>query len=461
MSMDSLHDLTAPLCASDGDLPNIASHLIGEARKRGVDAAEVGISQGAGYTVSVRLGDVETTEFHQDVSCGITVYAGGCKGSASTSDLSKSSLEETLSAACDIAKFAQPDACHGLADEDLMAVQFPDLNLSFPWSLGLEQATDMALACEEAGRTFDARIVNSEGASLSSYGGRSLYANTHGFIGLANGTSHSLGCSLLSEDDSGKHSDYWYSSARRADALDGAASIGQRAAERCLARLGSATPPTGSCPVLFESEVASGLLGSLVSALSGGLLYRHESFLEGALDTVVMPSWLSLVERPHLETGAASANFDGEGVQTRDKAIIDAGRVASYLLSSYSARRLGMQSTGNAGGVHNLILEAKAPKDRQAILKEMGRGLVVRELMGHGVNLVNGDYSRGVAGFWVENGEIAYPVREVTIAGNLRDMFQGIAAVGDDADPRRRVRTGSILIESMMVATPDAEAQPA
>ncbi len=454
MSIDSLHDLTAPLCESDGGLPEIALRLIEKAREKGVDAAEVAISQGAGYTVTVRLGDVETTEFHQDVSCGVTVYRNQCKGSANTSDLSSQSIEETLDAACEIARFAQSDPCHGLADASLMATNMPDLALSAPWLIGLDQATEMALACEDAGRGFDARIVNSEGASLSSYGGRGVYANTHGFIGADNGTTHSIGCSLLSEDAHGKHRDYWYTSARQSDALDSADSVGRQAAERCLARLGGATPPTGQYPVLFESEVASGLLGSLTSALSGGLLYRRESFLEGALGTHILPTWLSLVERPHIKGGAASANFDSEGVQTASKAIIDAGQVATYLLSSYSARRLGMQTTGNAGGVHNLILEPRTAKTRRELLQEMDFGLVVRELMGQGVNLVNGDYSRGVSGFWVENGDIVYPVSEVTIAGNLRDMFRGIVGVGDDLDPRRRVRTGSILIDSMVLATP-------
>ena len=432
-----------------------AEWMIAAARRKGVDAAEFAISQGAGYTVSVRLGDIETTELHRDVSCGITVYKAECKGSASTSDLARDSLLETLQAACEIARFAEPDSCHGLADADLMATDFQDLALAAPWSMGLSEAAELALACEDAGRSFDARIVNSEGASLSSYGGRSLYANTHGFIGEANGTSHSIACSLLAEDAAGMRRDYWYSSARRADMLDSGVDIGRRAAERCLARLGARTPPTGAYPVLFESEVASGLLGSLISALSGGRLYRHESFLEGALDSDIMPSWLSLVERPHLKVGAASTNFDGEGVRTSDKSIVDHGRVASYVLSSYSARRLGMRTTGNAGGVHNLLLESPDYQSRKHLLKQMGRGLVVRELMGQGVNLVNGDYSRGVAGFWVENGEIAYPVQEVTIAGNLRDMLKGIVAVGDDADARRSVRTGSILLDSMMVATPD------
>lgn len=456
MPVDSLDQLTAPLCETGGDLPNLAEKIIAAARRKGVDAAEISISKGVGYTVSVRMGDVETTEFHQDVSCGITVYSNNRKGSAGTSDLRAASLDETLEAACDIARHAQPDACHGLADAALMAKEFPELDLACPWPISLDDATRLALSCEEAGRRFDARIVNSEGASLSSYGGRSLYANSHDFVGETSGTSHSIGCALLAEDKAGMRRDHWYTAARRAEALDPIETVGIRAAERSVARLGGATPPTGPCPVLFESEVASGLLRSLTGALSGGLLYRHESFLDGSLGEMVMPACISLVEKPHLARAAASASFDAEGVQTRDKHIVEDGRVASYLLSSYSARRLGMETTGNAGGVHNLILEAKQLKTRNALLAEMGRGLVVRELMGQGVNLVNGDYSRGVAGFWVENGEIAYPVQEITIAGNLRDMFKGIAAVGDDADPRRRVRAGSILIDSMMVATPES-----
>lgn len=456
MPIESLAQLTAPLCETGGELPQVAEEIIAAARAKGVDAAEVSISKGAGYTVSVRLGDVETTEFHQDVSCGITVYSNACKGSARTSDLRKASLDETLEAACDIARYAQPDQCHGLADAALMTEEFQELDLVFPWAISLGEATELALACEDAGRQLDPRITNSEGASLTSYGGRSLYANTHGFIGEANGTSHSIGCALLAEDQAGMRRDYWYTAARDAKALDPSQGVGVRAAERCLARLGGATPPTGAYPVLFESEVASGLLGSLTGALSGGLLYRHESFLEGTLGKTIMPAWISLAEKPHLARAAASANFDGEGVHTRDKYIVRDGVVDTYLLSSYSARRLGMETTGNAGGVHNLILEADELNNRQEMLTEMGRGLVVRELMGQGVNLVNGDYSRGIAGFWVENGEIAYPVQEVTIAGNLGDMFKGIVAVGDDADPRRRTRTGSILIDSMMVATTES-----
>lgn len=457
MPIDSLDELTAPLCETGGELPQIAREIIAAANAKGVDAAEVSISKGAGYTVSVRLGNVETTEFHQDVSCGITVYSKDCKGSARTSDLRGASLDETLQAACDIARYAQPDHCHGLADARLMATEFQELDLVFPWSISFNEATELALSCEHAGRSLDPRIANSEGASLSSYGGRSLYVNTHGFVGEVSGTSHSVGCALLAEDGAGMRRDYWYTSARDAEALDLIESVGIRAAERCLARLGGRVPPTGTFPVLFESEVASGLLGSLTGALSGGLLYRHESFLEGSLGKTVMPSWLSLAERPHLARAAASANYDGEGVRTHDKYIVRDGEVATYLLSSYSARRLGMETTGNAGGTHNLILECDAQKSRKQLLAEMGRGLVVRELMGQGVNLVNGDYSRGVAGFWVEDGEIAYPVQEVTIAGNLGDMLKGIAAVGDDADSRRRVRTGSILIDGMMVATPEGD----
>lgn len=453
MTIDSLDQLTAPLCESSEDLCQRLADLIAAARGKGVDAAEASISEGAGYRVTARLGDVETTEFHQDISCGITVYSNQCKGSATSTDLRPQALRETLDAACEIAHHAQPDPCHGLAEATLMASEIKDLDLVCPWPVGMDQASQIVLACEDAGRSHDPRIINSEGASLSTYGGRAVYANTHGFLGESAGTSHSLGCALLAEDEAGMQRDYWYTAARRADSLDPVRAVGTRAAERSLARLGCRIPPTGPCPVLFESEVAAGLLGSLTAALSGGLLYRHESFLEGQLGNSILPVWLSLVERPHLKNGAASANFDAEGVQTREKAIIRRGEVASYLLSSYSARRLGMETTGNAGGVHNLVLEADNSKDHKALYGEMGRGLVVRELMGQGVNLVNGDYSRGVAGFWVEAGQIVYPVKEVTIAGNLRDMFAGIVSVGDDADPRRRTRTGSILIDSMMVAT--------
>lgn len=453
MALDSLEQLTAPLCEASEDLCQRVADLLSAARSKGVDGAEASISEGAGYTVTARLGDVETTEFHQDISCGITVYANQCKGSARSTDLRPKALREALDAACEIARYAQPDPCHGLADESLMASEMKALELVFPWTISIDEATRTVLDCEDAGRSQDARIVNSEGASLSTYGGRAVYANTHGFVGESAGTSHSLGCALLAEDEAGMQRDYWYTSARDAQCLDAARAVGTRAAARSLARLGGRIPPTGPCPVLFESEVAAGLLGSLTAALSGGLLYRHESFLEGKLGASILPAWVSLVERPHLKNAAASSNFDAEGVQTRDKQIIRDGEVASYLLSSYSARRLGMETTGNAGGVHNLILEVDSTKARKELYAKMGRGLVVRELMGQGVNLVNGDYSRGVSGFWVEAGEIAYPVQEVTIAGNLREMLAGMVAVGDDADLRRRTRTGSILIDSMMLAT--------
>lgn len=375
---------------------------------------------------------------------------GKRKGSASSSDASSASIQAVVEKALAIARYTGEDPVAGLADADQMATELPDLKVHYPWALTTEQAIEIALACEQAGRDVDG-ISQSEGASLSSGEGVRVYANSHGFLGTQKGSSHSLSCMLIAQDESGMQRDYDYTSARNPLHLRDPAEVGREAAARTLRRLGAQLPPTGTFPVLFDPSLSAGLIGHLLSALAGGALYRQSSFLCDRLGTPLFPEWFSLEERP-MEVGAtASTPFDGEGVQTRNNRFIDQGSIASYMLSSYSARRLGMQTTGNAGGARNVRLDAPL-KTREALLKEMGRGIWVTELMGQGVNGVTGDYSRGAAGFWVENGEVQYPIEEFTIAGNLERMFSGLVGIGSDTDTRGSVHTGSWLIDAMTVA---------
>jgi len=425
--------------------------ILDEARRQGADAAEVSVSEDVGLSLTVRLGETETVEFNRDRGFGITVYFGQRKGSASTSDASADGIVDTVAAACSIAKFTEEDPCNGLADADLMAREVPDLDLCHPWALSVDGARDIALACESVARTVDSRIVNSEGATVNTHQGCRVYGNSHGFVGSFRSTRHSVSCSVIAQDAAGMQRDYWYTVAREPSALEDAEAVGREAARRTVARLGSRRVPTGRYPVVFAPPMAMGLIGHLLGALSGGSLYRKASFLTDSLGRRVMPAGYSVVERPHIPRALASAAFDADGVATSDKAIVDDGVVASYLLGSYSARRLKMRSTANAGGTHNVLLEgvSRAPEE---LLRTMGRGLVVTELMGQGVNLLTGDYSRGVAGFWVEGGEIVHPVDETTIASNLRDMFAGIAASGSDVDLRGGIRTGSVLIDAMTLA---------
>lgn len=435
-------------------LADISQRLLEKARAMGASQAEVSCSEDRGLDVNVRLGEVETVESTHDRGIAVTVYFGQRKGSASTADLQDASLDATVAQACAIARHTEDDAAAGLADAVLMATQFPDLDGWHPWELSAEQALDLALACEAAGRESDARISNSDGASAATARSLSVYANSHGFIGRDRSSHHSIGCALIAGQGDGMQRDGWYTSAIAREDLDSPPAVGRLAAERTLARLQPRSLPTGQVPVLFAAETARSLIGHLLSAVSGGALYRRASFLLDSVGTQLFPEWFAIDELPLLKRGLRSSAYDGEGVATRNSALVTDGVLQRYVLGSYSARRLGLKTTANAGGVHNLQVRANAG-DRASLLSGMGTGLLVTELMGQGVNGVTGDYSRGAAGFWVENGEIAYPVDGITIAGNLKQMFTGIQAVGTDVDPRSHVSVGSILLGSMTVAGND------
>nr|WP_279237421.1 metalloprotease PmbA [Dyella sedimenti] len=436
-------------------LAQLAEDVIRRARAAGASQAEVAASIDTGLNVNVRLGEVETVEHTRDRGFGLTVYFGQRKGSASTADLNPDSIQATLEQACAIARYTEEDPAAGLADAALMATAFPDLDLWHPWRIDTAQAIALGQEIEDAGRSH-AGITNSDGASVQMGESLAVYANSHGFVGRERGTRHSLSLSLIAGDEEGMQRDYWYDSVRAAGDFISARALGDKAAQRTLARLGARRLSTRQCPVLFAPEVARGLIGHLVGAVSGGSLYRRASFLLDHAGRQIMPSWLHIVERPFLRRGHGSGAFDAEGVASRDSALVENGVLARYVLGSYSARKLGLASTGNAGGIHNLIVEQshgeQAPDDFEGMLRRMGTGLLVTEVMGQGVSTVTGDYSRGAAGFWVENGVIAYPVEEITIAANLRDMYANIVAVGSDVDPRSQILTGSILLERMTIA---------
>jgi PmbA protein len=436
-------------------LAGLAEDVIRRARIAGASQAEVAATIDIGLSVNVRLGEVETVEHTRDRGFGLTVYFGQRKGSASTADLHPDSLQATLDQACAIARHTEADPAAGLADAARMASAFPDLDLWHPWDIDTTQAIELGIAIEDAGRAH-AGISNSDGATVQAGQGLSVYANSHGFVGRERGTRHALSLALIAGDEEGMQRDYWYDSVRAAGDFISAKQLGDKAAERTLARLGARGLSTRQCPVLFAPELARGLVGHLLGAVSGGSLYRRASFLLDHLGQPVMPAWVNIDERPHLRRGQGSAAFDAEGVATRDSALVENGVLARYMLGSYSARKLGMESTGNAGGVHNLVLAPGAAdgeaSDFAGMLRRLGTGLLVTEVMGQGVSIVTGDYSRGAAGFWVENGRIAHPVEGITIAANLRDMFAGIVAVGADVDARSQVMTGSILLDRMTVA---------
>jgi PmbA protein len=431
-------------------LAQLAEDVIRRARAAGASQAEVAASIDTGLNVNVRLGEVETVEHTRDRGFGLTVYFGKRKGSASTADLNPDSIQATLDQACAIARYTEEDEAAGLADASRMATQFPDLDLWHPWRIDTESAIALGKQIEDAGRSH-AGITNSDGASVQMGEAIAVYANSHGFLGRERGTRHSLSLSLIAGDEEGMQRDYWYDSVRSADDFMSAAALGDKAAQRTLSRMGARSLSTRQCPVMFAPEVARGLVGHLIGAVSGGALYRRASFLLDHVGKQVTPSWFNIVERPFLMRGQGSSAFDAEGVATRDSALVENGVLARYVLGSYSARKLGLESTGNAGGIHNLLVEG-GQDDFSAMLKRMGTGLLVTEVMGQGVSTVTGDYSRGAAGFWVENGQIAYPVEEITIAANLRDMYANIVAVGADVDPRSHILTGSMLLEQMTIA---------
>jgi len=432
-------------------LQQLAEDVLKHAREKGATACEVDVSEGFGQSVGVRCDEVETIEFNRDKGVGITVYSGQRKGYASTSDFSPQALRETVEAALDIARFTAADDCAGLADAELMARDCSDLDLYHPWALTVEDAIETARRCEQAAFAASPLVSNSEGASISTQQAQFVAANSLGFMGGYPTSRHYISCSVIAGENDGMQRDDWYTTHRDAAQLDDPLRVGRIAAERAVARLGGRKVRTGDFPVLFEATLAGGLLGSLVHAASGGALYRKSSFLVDHLGKRVMPEFVNIGERPHIRCGLGSASFDSDGVATRDREVVSGGILQGYFLSAYTARKLGMQTTGNAGGSHNLIIEP-GELGLDGLLQKMNRGLLVTELLGQGVNYVTGDYSRGAAGYWVENGNIAYPVEEITIAGNLKAMLAGIVAVGNDVLVRGSKQTGSILVDRMTVA---------
>ncbi len=432
-------------------LQQLAEDVLKHAGAKGATACEVDVSEGFGQSVGVRCDEVETIEFNRDKGIGITVYSGQRKGYASTSDFSAQALRETVEAALNIARFTAEDDCAGLADAALMAKDSPDLDLYHPWALSVEDAIETARRCEQAAFDASPLVSNSEGASVSTQQAHFVSANSLGFMGGYPTSRHYISCSVIAGEQDAMQRDDWYTTRRCADELEDPAFVGRMAAERAVARLGGRKVKTGEFPVLFEAPLAAGLLGSLVHAVSGGALYRKASFLLDHLGKRVMPEFVQISERPHIKRGLGSSAFDSDGVATRDREVVTDGILQAYFLSTYTARKLGMQTTANAGGSHNLVIKP-GDLDFAALLARMDRGLLVTELLGQGVNYVTGDYSRGAAGYWVENGKIAYPVEEITIAGNLKAMLAGIVAVGNDVQVRGSKQTGSILVDRMTVA---------
>lgn len=429
----------------------LVQETLAKAQKKGATQAEVGLSIAKGLSVTVRLGDVETVEFHQDRAFGITVYKGQQKGSASTNDLSAQAIEQALAAALRIADYAEADPYAGLAEREYLATDLSDLDMYHPETLSPEVVGQWAKQCEDAARAADKRICNSEGASFGQNESYRAYGNTNGFVGGCPSTSYSLSCAVVAKDKVAMQRDYDYTVSRILGDLNSGKAVGEEAARRAVERLNPRKIKTGRTPVIFAAEVAAGLIAHFASAISGGNLYRKSSFLLDKLHHPIFPEWMQIQEKPHIPRSLGGAMFDQEGVATQERDIVTGGILQTYLLGSYSARKLNMQTTGHAGGVHNWKVTPTV-HDLSELFKRMGTGLYITELMGFGVNIVTGDYSQGVAGFWVENGAVQYPVQEITVAGHLAEMFNGMVAVGGDVDMRRNIQTGSILLDSMMVA---------
>lgn len=443
---------SAPRFSHTADsLRNIAQAMLDYAKQRGATAASADVSVGFGQGVTVRHGEVETIEYNRDKGLSVTVYLGQQRGNASTSDFSAQAVRDTVDAALSIARYTAKDDCSGLPDADTLARDFPDMDLYHPWDLPVDDAITLAKRCEQAALDADKRIRNSEGATVNLHEAQFITANSLGFIGGFPTSRHSLSCAVIAGEDDAMERDYWYAVARDAKDLMDAQQVGRIAAERTVRRLNARQIATMQVPVLFEAPIASGLLGSFVGAVSGGSLYRKSSFLLDQMDKQIFAPHINISDVPDIRKGLASSPFDDEGVRTQRRNIVENGVLRGYFLGSYSARKLGMRTTGNAGGNHNLILQS-GELDFNGLLKQMGRGLLVTELLGQGVNQVTGDYSRGAAGFWVEHGEIQYPVQEITIAGNLKDMFRNIVAVGNDVLVQGSKQCGSILVEGMTVA---------
>jgi PmbA protein len=433
------------------ELEKIVAFALEEARSLGVDQAEVAASQDMGLSATARLGDVENLEFTNDRGIGITVYKNACKGNASTSDVSPSAIREAVAKACSFAMLTAEDPHSGLADASLMATELRDLDLDHPWEIDAGQAIALAIESESAATSYDKRISNSEGATVATNRGTRAYGNTHGFIGSYSRTSHSVTCVVLAEADGTMQRDYHYTSSRVPGELESAASVGVLAAEKAISRLGARKIKTITAPVIFIPELARGFIGHAIGAIAGGAQYRRSSFLLNAVGEKIFPDFVQIQERPHIPRASASRCYDSEGVATYDRDIVADGVLQSYILSSYSARRLGLKTTANAGGAQNLLVPG-SDTHLQRLIADMGKGLVVNELIGQGVNSVTGDYSRGAVGHWVENGEVQFAVHEVTIAGNLRDLYRRIAAIGNDQDLRSGMRCGSLLVDGMTIA---------
>ena len=434
-------------------LKDVVAFVLGEAARQGATQAAADASVNQGLGVTVRLGEVETIEYQRDRGLGVTVYFGHRKGSASTADLSMGAVRDTVEKACTIARYTAEDPYSGLVDPEAMARDIPELDLDHPWALAPEEAIDLARRCEAAGLAVDSRITNSEGASVNTHRHLGVFGNSLDFLAATAGTSHSVSCSLIAQQADEMQRDYWYTSARDRADLEAPESIGRLAGERAVARLGSRKLSTRKAPIAYSPDMARGLFRHFIGAIRGASQYRKASFLLNAAGQEVFPAFLQMEERPHIPKGLASAPFDGEGAATHDRDLVRNGVLQGYVLGSYSARKLGLKTTGNAGGVHNLIVAAPGKAlDTDSFLARMNTGLLVTEMMGQGVNSVTGDYSRGASGFWVENGKVTFPVHEVTIAGNLKRMFQDIVAVGSDVDIRGGIRTGSVLIGEMTIA---------
>ena len=451
ITMKTAENLTALLKSQEQTLRDAVSFAIETAQKAGA-TAEVGVTKVSGLSVSTRLQEIENVEFTNDGALGISVYLGQQKGNASTSDLSEEAIKNTVEAALAIAKYTSPDDCTGLADKELMAFEAPDLALYHSANVDVEQATKLALEAEKSALEYDAKIVNSNGASFNSHTGVRVYGNTHGMLQSYLSSRYSLSCSVIGGELDQLENDYEYTVSREFDALSSADWVGQNCAKKVIARLNPQKLSTREVPVIFLNDVATGLISHLTGAISGGSLYRKSSFLLDHLGKQVLPDWFQISERPHLLRRLSSTPFDSEGVRTQNLEIIQDGVLQTYLLTSYSGRKMGMQSTGHAGGIHNWLVKPNLTGGLTALLRQMSTGLLVTDVMGQGVNIVTGDYSRGAAGFWVENGEIQYPVAEITIAGQLQDMLKNIVAVADDVEHRSNIQTGSILLDKMKIS---------
>src|SRR6516162_2334894 len=445
-----------PKPAGDPAIPPLADVVtlaLEEARRAGASQCEADVSVSQGLSVSVRLGEVDTVEYQRDRGLAVTVYFGRRKGAASTADLMAAAVRETVAKASAIARYTAEDPYAGLVEPDALAREIPDLDLDHPWDITPEEAIELARSCEAHGLAVDARVSNSEGAGVGSQRHTGVYGNSLGFLAGYSSTSHSTSCTLIAQAGDDMQRDYWWSVARDSAELEAAASIGRIAGERALARLGAQRLTTRRAPVAYSAEMARGLMRHFIGAISGPSQYRKSSFLLNAAGEQVFPQFIAMHERPHIPRGLASSPFDQEGAATHDRELVRAGVLDGYVLGSYSARRLGLKTTGNAGGIHNLLVTTtQGGLEREALLARLDTGLLVTELMGQGVNGVTGDYSRGASGFWVENGVIAYPVHEITIAGNLKSMYRDMVALGSDIDPRGGIRTGSVLIGEMTIA---------